>query len=179
MSVSLIVDIQNTLINALFMQLGTTEQKQKYLPRLATDMVSHSVRSCHVEALLRTPRSLQVGSFCLSETESGSDAFSLRTQAVRQGDNYVINGSKIWISNAEHAGVFMVMANAQPDAVSCRISPCSAWIMNVFFFYIRATAASPASSWIATQRDWLSARRRTSAASAPRPRASSTSTMSR
>ena len=118
MSVSLIVDIQNTLINALFMQLGTTEQKQKYLPRLATDTVSDSVRSCHVEALLM-PRCLQVGSFCLSETESGSDAFSLRTQAVRQGDYYVINGSKIWISNAEHAGVFMVMANAQPDAVSC------------------------------------------------------------
>ena len=60
----------------------------------------------------------QVGSFCLSETESGSDAFALRTQAVKQGDHYIINGTKIWISNSQDAGVFMVMANAKPTDVS-------------------------------------------------------------
>lgn len=93
MSVSLIVDIQNTLINTLFLTLGTEEQKCKYLPMLATDTV---------------------GAFCLSEPGSGSDAFSLKTQAVKTDDQYIINGSKCWISNAEHAGLFLVMANAKP-----------------------------------------------------------------
>lgn len=60
---------------------------------------------------------LQVGSFCLSEAESGSDAFSLKTKAEKQKDYYIINGSKMWISNAEHAGVFLVMANAEPATV--------------------------------------------------------------
>lgn len=62
-----------------------------------------------------------MGSFCLSETGSGSDAFALKTQAVKQGDQYIINGSKMWISNAEQAGVFLVMANAKPTDVSTGI----------------------------------------------------------
>lgn len=94
-SVSVLCDIQNTLINTLLMNLGTEEQKQRYLPRLASDTV---------------------GSFCLSESESGSDAFSLKTKAEKHNDYYIINGSKMWISNAEHAGVFLVMANAEPAA---------------------------------------------------------------
>ncbi|ROI83838.1 Short/branched chain specific acyl-CoA dehydrogenase, mitochondrial [Anabarilius grahami] len=85
-SVSVLCDIQNTLINTLLMNLGTEEQKERYLPRLACDTV---------------------GSFCLSEAESGSDAFSLKTKAEKQKDYYIINGSKMWISNAEHAGVFL------------------------------------------------------------------------
>ena len=120
MSVSLIVDIQNTLINALFMQLGTEEQKHKYL-LLTSSCYRHGTnRSYHLKykLVVCSQCDFQVGSFCLSETESGSDAFSLRTHAVKQGEHYIINGSKIWISNAEHAGVFMVMANAQPEAVS-------------------------------------------------------------
>lgn len=60
----------------------------------------------------------QVGSFCLSEAEAGSDAFSLRTRAEKHKDYYIINGSKMWISNAEQAGVFLVMANVDPSAVS-------------------------------------------------------------
>lgn len=60
----------------------------------------------------------QIGSFCLSEAESGSDAFALKTRAEKHKDYYVINGSKMWISNAEHAGVFLVMANVDPSAVS-------------------------------------------------------------
>lgn len=60
----------------------------------------------------------QVGSFCLSEAESGSDAFALKTRADKHKDYYVINGSKMWISNAEQAGVFLVMANVDPSAVS-------------------------------------------------------------
>ena len=59
-----------------------------------------------------------MGSFCLSEAESGSDAFSLKTRAEKHKDYYIINGSKMWISNAEHAGVFLVMANVDPSVVS-------------------------------------------------------------
>ncbi|XP_052362395.1 short/branched chain specific acyl-CoA dehydrogenase, mitochondrial-like, partial [Oncorhynchus keta] len=96
-SVAVLCDIQNTLINTLFAKLGTAAQKERYLSQLSTDMV---------------------GSFCLSEAESGSDAFSLKTRADKHGDYYVINGSKMWISNAEQAGVFLVMANVDPSAVS-------------------------------------------------------------
>ncbi|KAG8429195.1 hypothetical protein GDO86_018088, partial [Hymenochirus boettgeri] len=105
-SVSVLCDIQNTLINTLFQRLGTEEQKETYLPRLASDMV---------------------GSFCLSEAESGSDAFSLKTSAKKEKDYYIINGSKMWISNSEQAGVFLVMANANPSAgykgITCFIVP--------------------------------------------------------
>ncbi|CAG5134905.1 unnamed protein product, partial [Candidula unifasciata] len=94
-SVSVLCDVQNTLVNMLIVRLGTEEQKRKYLPRLATDMI---------------------GSFCLSEAESGSDAFSLRTSAVLDKGYYILNGTKVWITNAEHAGVFLVMANARPTA---------------------------------------------------------------
>ncbi|XP_067133841.1 short/branched chain specific acyl-CoA dehydrogenase, mitochondrial [Centruroides vittatus] len=92
-SVSVLCDVQNTLITQLFHRFGTDDQKNNYLTRLCTDMV---------------------GSFCLSESEAGSDAFSLKTQAVKDGSDFIINGSKMWISNAEHAGVFLVMANAKP-----------------------------------------------------------------
>ncbi|XP_061562197.1 short/branched chain specific acyl-CoA dehydrogenase, mitochondrial isoform X2 [Phycodurus eques] len=94
-SVAVLCDIQNTLINTLFVQLGTAAQKEKYLSRLSTDMI---------------------GSFCLSEAESGSDAFALKTRAEKHKDYYVINGSKMWISNAADAGVFLVMANVDPSA---------------------------------------------------------------
>lgn len=94
-AISVMVDVQNTLINTLIKKLGTPAQKEKYLTRLATDMV---------------------GSFCLSEADSGSDAFAMRAAAVRQNDYFILNGTKIWITNAEHAGVFLVMANANPTA---------------------------------------------------------------
>ncbi|MGH0129252.1 UNVERIFIED_CONTAM: hypothetical protein FKN15_063237 [Acipenser sinensis] len=58
-----------------------------------------------------------IGSFCLSEAQSGSDAFSLKTRADKHKDYYTINGSKLWISSAEQAGVFLVMANVNPSAV--------------------------------------------------------------
>lgn len=59
-----------------------------------------------------------MGSICISEPGSGSDAFSMKTRAVKEGGYYIINGSKMWISLAEQAGVFFVMANANPSAVS-------------------------------------------------------------
>lgn len=101
-SVSVLVDIHNTLIARLINKIASPEQKQKYLPRLATDTV---------------------GSFCLTEPSSGSDAFSLKTTARKEGDGYVINGTKMWISNSDIAGIYLVMANANPDkgykGISC------------------------------------------------------------
>ncbi|XP_044168736.1 short/branched chain specific acyl-CoA dehydrogenase, mitochondrial-like isoform X3 [Acropora millepora] len=93
-AVAVMCDIQNTLIVTLFRKYGTPEQKAEYLPRLARNMV---------------------GSFCLSEVASGSDAFAMETKAEKKGDYFVINGSKMWISNAEQAGVFLVFANAAPE----------------------------------------------------------------
>ena len=60
---------------------------------------------------------LQLGSFCLSEAGSGSDAFALETAAVRDGDNFVINGEKLWITNSGEAGLLLVFANInRPDS---------------------------------------------------------------
>uniref|UniRef100_A0AC35UG28 Short/branched chain specific acyl-CoA dehydrogenase, mitochondrial n=1 Tax=Rhabditophanes sp. KR3021 TaxID=114890 RepID=A0AC35UG28_9BILA len=93
-SVSVMVDVQNTLVCPLIMQLGTKEQKQKYLSKIHKDWV---------------------GSFCLSEVSSGSDAFALKTTAKADGDDYIINGSKMWITNAQYAKFFLVMANCDPS----------------------------------------------------------------
>ncbi|KAG5683670.1 hypothetical protein PVAND_012937 [Polypedilum vanderplanki] len=93
-SISVLVDIQNTLINALIAKLGTPEQKKKYLTKLATS---------------------SVGSFALSEPSSGSDAFAMKTTAKKDGNHYVINGTKMWISNSDLADVFLLMANADPS----------------------------------------------------------------
>jgi acyl-CoA dehydrogenase len=75
---------------------GTPAQKEKYLPRLASGEL--------------------IGSFCLTEPEAGSDAASLRTTAVRDGDHYVLNGTKRFITNAPEAGLFTVMARTDPTA---------------------------------------------------------------
>jgi len=89
-AVAVCVDVQNTLFNNAVMRYGTPDIRAKYLPRLATDMV---------------------GSFCLSEAGSGSDAFALATKATEDGDSYVLDGTKCWITNAGEAGLFLVMAN--------------------------------------------------------------------
>ncbi|KAJ7325284.1 hypothetical protein JRQ81_018304 [Phrynocephalus forsythii] len=94
-SVSLVCELQNTFSNKLFTTYGTDEQKRAYLPRMAKNLV---------------------GSICISEPGAGSDAFSMKTHAEKKGDYYIINGSKMWISLAEQAGVFFVMANANPSA---------------------------------------------------------------
>lgn len=74
---------------------GTDEQKQRYLPRLASGDL--------------------IASFALTEPEAGSDAASLRTSAKRDGDEYVINGTKRFITNAPEAGIYTVMARTNPD----------------------------------------------------------------
>ncbi len=74
---------------------GTEEQKQKYLPRYASGEI--------------------IGSFCLTEPESGSDAASLKTTAVKDGDFYILNGTKRYITNAPLASTYTVMARTNPD----------------------------------------------------------------
>eukprot|EP00759_Apiculatamorpha_spiralis_P005077 PhF_6_TR13020/c0_g1_i1/m.20636/K09478/ACADSB; short/branched chain acyl-CoA dehydrogenase len=93
-SVSVMVDVQNTLVNNAFFRWGSADLKAKYLPRLATECL---------------------GSFCLSESTSGSDAFALKTRAEKKGNDYVINGTKMWITNAGEAEIFLVMANVDPS----------------------------------------------------------------
>ncbi|EDV22696.1 uncharacterized protein TRIADDRAFT_58518 [Trichoplax adhaerens] len=93
-AVAVMVDVQNTLVETIFMQYGNKEQNEKYLSQLATK---------------------SVGCFCLSEFGSGSDAFALQTRAVADGDHFVLNGTKAWISNSEHADIFLVFANASPE----------------------------------------------------------------
>lgn len=65
----------------------------------------------------------QVGSFCLSEAGAGSDSFALKTRAEKKGGHYVLSGSKMWISSAREAELFLVMANADPGAVSPQRPP--------------------------------------------------------
>ena len=74
---------------------GTEAQKREWLPRLASGEL--------------------IASFALTEPEAGSDAASLTTRAVRDGDDYVIHGTKRYITNAPHAGVFTLMARSEPD----------------------------------------------------------------
>jgi alkylation response protein AidB-like acyl-CoA dehydrogenase len=94
-SVGVLVDVQNTLcVNAL-VKWGNAEQKKRFLPKLATDTVC---------------------SYALSEASSGSDAFALQTRAEKRGDGYVLNGRKLWITNAHEAGLFIVFATVDRAA---------------------------------------------------------------
>lgn len=93
-SVSVMVDVHNTLVNTAVLKYGSTELKKKWLPKLATNTV---------------------GSFCLSEPVSGSDAFALATKATKTDAGYTINGSKMWITNSVEANFFIVFANLDPS----------------------------------------------------------------
>jgi len=92
--VAVLVDIHNTLLITALMRYGTPHQKETYLTKLCTDTCA---------------------SFCLSEPSSGSDAFAMKTRAKLEGGEWMINGSKCWISNAKEAGLFLVFANAAPE----------------------------------------------------------------
>ncbi len=94
-SAGVIVDVQNTLFNNAILRWANEEQKKKYLPRLCKDTVA---------------------SYCLSEAGSGSDAFALQTKARLDGDTWILNGRKLWITNAAEAGLYLLFANANPDA---------------------------------------------------------------
>jgi alkylation response protein AidB-like acyl-CoA dehydrogenase len=94
-SVGVLVDVQNTLVNNAFIRYGNEQQKRKYLPQLANE---------------------RVGAYALSEAGSGSDAFAMQTRAVDKGDHFLINGQKLWITNGNEAEIFILFANANPEA---------------------------------------------------------------
>ncbi len=93
-SASVIMSVNNSLVCWGLEYFGGEAQKQKYLPRLASGEI--------------------IGAFCLSEPEAGSDATSQHTTAQDQGDHYLLNGTKNWITNGNTASVYLVMA--QTDA---------------------------------------------------------------
>jgi short/branched chain acyl-CoA dehydrogenase len=88
-SAGVVIDVQNTLVANALMRWGSESQKKLLLPPLARDTV---------------------GAYALSEPGSGSDAFALTTQAEDRGDHYVLNGRKLWITNAKEAGIYLVFA---------------------------------------------------------------------
>ncbi len=89
-SCSVLVDVQNTLVTNALLRWGSDAQKKKYLPKLATEWV---------------------GSYALSESSSGSDAFALKLKAEDKGSHFVLNGHKLWITSANEASLFLVFAN--------------------------------------------------------------------
>ncbi len=72
-----------------------------------------SQRYSFLDTVMQVTHVPQLGSFCLSESASGSDAFALQTRAKKDGDNYIINGSKMWITNSYEAEIFLVFANVR------------------------------------------------------------------
>jgi len=94
-SVGVLVDVQNTLVINALLRWGNAEQQLRWLTRLAGGAV---------------------GAYALSEAGSGSDAFALATRAVESADDFVLNGRKLWITNANEAEIFIVFANLNPDA---------------------------------------------------------------
>ncbi len=94
-SVSVLVDVQNTLVTNAFLKWGNEAMKERYLPKMAQEWV---------------------GAYALSESSSGSDAFALKLKAELKGDKYILNGNKLWITNANESNVFIVFANVDPAA---------------------------------------------------------------
>ena len=94
-SASVVVSVNNSLVCWGLETFGTQEQKDKYLPRLATGEI--------------------IGAFCLSEPEAGSDATSQKTTAIDNGDHYLLNGTKNWITNGSSADVYLVIAQTDVE----------------------------------------------------------------
>jgi len=94
-SVGVLVDVQNTLVINALLRWGSEDIKRRYLPRLASNVV---------------------GAYALSEAGSGSDAFALTTSARRDREGFVLNGRKLWITNANEADLFLVFATIDPAA---------------------------------------------------------------
>jgi alkylation response protein AidB-like acyl-CoA dehydrogenase len=94
-SIGVMVDVQNTLVINALMRWGSDEVKRRYLPKLASGTL---------------------GAYALSEAGSGSDAFAMATRAVEGTDAWSITGRKLWITNGNEAGLFIVFANVNPSA---------------------------------------------------------------
>ena len=97
-SAAVVMSVNNSLVCWGLETYGNEEQKQKYLTKLAAGE--------------------QIGAFCLSEPEAGSDATSQQTTAVDMGDHYVLNGTKNWITNGSTASVYLVIAQTDPEKKS-------------------------------------------------------------
>ena len=93
-SSAILVDVQNTLVNYPISRYGSDDIKDRYLPRLTSGTV---------------------GAYALSEPGSGSDAFGLATRAERKGDDWIVTGRKMWITNGAEAEIYVVFANANPS----------------------------------------------------------------
>ena len=89
-STAVMMSVHNSLPTQMILRWGTAQQKERFLKPMA--------------------RGEALGAFALSEPDSGSDAASLRSQAVKDGDSYVLNGTKAWVSSGTHAGVILAMA---------------------------------------------------------------------
>lgn len=94
-SIATLVDVQNTLVINALLRWGSEELKARYLPRLASDTI---------------------GAYALSEAGSGSDAFALSCRATADGDDWLLEGHKLWITNGNEAGLFIVFATVDPSA---------------------------------------------------------------
>ncbi|EWG12193.1 acyl-CoA dehydrogenase [Cytobacillus firmus] len=101
-TVGVILSVHTSVGTNPILYFGTEEQKQKYIPKLASGEY--------------------LGAFCLTEPSAGSDAGSLKSRAVKDGDHYVINGSKVFITNAGEADVYIVFASTNPELGSKGIS---------------------------------------------------------
>jgi len=88
-ALAIVLSVHNSVGAYPILKFANDEQREKYLPRLATDWI---------------------GAFALSEAASGSDASALELKAVRDGDEYVLNGSKLWVTNGSIANLYLVMA---------------------------------------------------------------------
>lgn len=95
-TVGVILSVHTSVGTNPILYFGTEEQKQKYVPKLAAGEY--------------------LGAFCLTEPSAGSDAASLKTRAVKKDDHYVLNGSKVFITNGGEADVYIVFASTNPDA---------------------------------------------------------------
>lgn len=95
-AVSVILSVHTSVCTIPILYFGTEEQKQKYVPKLASGEY--------------------LGAFCLTEPGAGSDVASLKSRAVRDGDDYIINGSKVFITNGGEADVYIVFASTNPEA---------------------------------------------------------------
>ena len=95
-SCAVAMSVNNSLVCWGLETFGSEEQKEKYLPRLA--------------------KGEMIGAFCLSEPEAGSDATKQSTTAIDQGDHYLVNGTKNWITNGKYAGIYLVIAQSDREA---------------------------------------------------------------
>src|SRR3954471_13579321 len=94
-SIGVMVDVQNTLVINALLRWGNDDIKGRFLPRMAADLI---------------------GAYALSEAGSGSDAFALATRAVERDGEWRLTGRKLWITNGNEAGLFIVFANVNPTA---------------------------------------------------------------